>query len=600
MERPASVVKELVENSVDAGAKNITIEIENGGLNLIRITDDGFGMNRADATLSVAQHATSKIGSEEDLYKIKTLGFRGEALASICSVSDFSLTTKDFDSIAGTLVENKNNQIQISDIGCPVGTSISVKNLFYNVPARLKYLKTTVTEFNHIVDLFLNYCLAFPAISWKLLHNNKIVYHFPAATLDQRIADVLGEEISGQLLSVDNELSGISLNGYIGKPQIGRNNRHLQYLFVNGRPVNEFIIAKQIKDSYLTLLPRDIYPVYILNLKVDNEKVDVNVHPRKLEVRFSEPQIVYRSVYQIITGVLDENDLIKQMVTTGASAGGGQFNSMNYGTAEKPSRSHSPAYGTASFGAKKFEPLKNILDFKKQEIFTKPLPVETANQQVNFLPPVATVSEQPIEHVEPERPTPMPFRIVGQVHDCYIVVETSNGLKIYDQHATSERVQYEKIKRQRAIGHLPSQKLLLPQSIELTTTESAALDANQGLFERFGFEVANFGANSFKVEAVPPFLANENLKEIILEIVGSLVAQEIIPEEISAPAPVEDIFKMMACKSAIKFNEPLRVEEMEALINALEDLDSRYTCAHGRPCVVEFSSGELAKMFKRT
>jgi DNA mismatch repair protein MutL len=281
VERPASVVKELVENSIDAGAKNIRIEIENGGLNLIKVIDDGCGMSRADAEQSILQHATSKILEDADLEKISTLGFRGEALASISSVSDFSLLTKDADSLAGTLLEMQSTGVQLSESSAAKGTVISVRNLFQKIPARKKYLKTTVTEFNHIVDLFFEFCLAYPNIFWKLVHNNKTVYQFPIATLLQRIGDVLGDEIAKNLIEIDIKLIDIHVHGYIGKPQIARNNRKLQYLCINNRPVHEFIVAKQVKDAFGTLLPRDLYPVYILNLQIDTDKVDVNVHPRK-------------------------------------------------------------------------------------------------------------------------------------------------------------------------------------------------------------------------------------------------------------------------------------------------------------------------------
>ncbi|KKQ78813.1 MAG: mismatch repair protein MutL protein, partial [Parcubacteria group bacterium GW2011_GWC2_38_7] len=433
VERPASVVKELVENSIDAGATNITVEIENGGLNLIRIVDNGCGMSREDAGKSILQHATSKISSQDDLFNIKSLGFRGEALASIAAVSEFSLITKDEESLAGTNLEFKNNEQTINDIGCSRGTTIVVNNLFYNIPARRKYLKTTVTEFGHIVDLFLSYCLAYPQINWKLMHHGKPVYQFQASIDVQRVSDVLGREIADNLLPIDIKLNEIHLSGFIGKPQIARNNRKIQYLFINNRPVNEFIVAKQIKDAFGQLIPRDLYPVYILNLKINNEKIDVNVHPRKLEVRFSEPQIIYRTVYQAVAMTLDEQDLVKSVKVD---------------------------------DFKRFVPVSEVLSTRQDSI-----PVSTKfnyqprfsqsnlNSAMNFNREVAQDIPVVIRTQEQSNESSLvgQRKVIGQIQNSYIVVETAEGMKIYDQHATSERIQYEKIKKQWEIGKLGSQ-----------------------------------------------------------------------------------------------------------------------------------------------
>ncbi|MFH0780236.1 MAG: DNA mismatch repair endonuclease MutL [Parcubacteria group bacterium] len=568
VERPASIVKELVENSIDAGAKNIAVEIENGGLNLVKVSDDGCGMSREDALLSVAEHATSKIQNQEDLFQIKTLGFRGEALSAIASVSEFTLITKDKDSLAGTILQNKDNQFIASDIGGAEGTSIEVKNLFYNIPARRKYSKTPVTEFNHIIDLFLNYCLAYPRISWKFVNNKKMLYQFPAVDSDERVFDVLGDEVSRHLIRVDLKMNDILITGHVGKPQIARNNRKLQYLFVNRRPINEFIVAKQVKDAYSTLLPRDLFPVYLLNLEIPSEKIDVNVHPRKLEVRFSDPQLVYRAVYQIISKTLDENDLVRQAVA--------------------------PASASQQ---KRFVPVGDILKSKQIDIpirFNSPEPRITG-QLSDFQREMQKGEKSFFKDFQPAPDSG--FKIISQVRNEYIIVETAQGIKIYDQHAASERVQYEKVKRQWQIGKLASQKKLISENIELAPAEARLVNDHAALFERLGFEIAGFGANTFKIEAVPVFLVNEKLSEIILNIIGNLEETVILDDQ--ASEPIDKIFKMMACKSAIKFGDSLSIPSLEALINDLEELDNKYTCAHGRPCVVELTFDELMKMFKR-
>jgi len=603
VERPASAVKELVENSLDAGAKNIGVEIENGGINLIKIIDDGCGMNKDDAVLSIVEHATSKLASVDDLYNIKTLGFRGEALSSIAAVSEFNLITKTDQSIAGTQISVKNGEVLAEEVGSAVGTSITIKNIFFNIPARKKYLKTAVTEFNHIVDLFLNYCLAYPNVGWKLAHNGKLVYQFPGGSSRQRVADVLGDEISENLFEIDTKLNGLGVNGYFGKPQIARNNRKLQYLFVNGRPVNEFIAAKNIKDAFGSLIQRDYYPVYVLNLRVDPEFVDVNVHPRKLEVRFSEPQLIYRTLYQAVAMILDEQELARQV---------------------------------NSVELKQFVPLKNVLAqsfaFDKQNAVTRFIashnngstqnqtqnsaPRKQSDSQISplgatsiemtseligaeIIPNEVEASERTDERSAERKEVFIPeYKVLGQIQDSYIVVETENSLKVYDQHASSERVQYEKIKREWQIGRIASQKMLIGQNVELSPVEARLINDNLELFQKLGFDLTGFGANSFAVNAMPTFFTKANAQEIILQIVGELTESITLDDKITEP--VDKIFKMMACRSAIKFGDRLTTEGMEALINDLEKLDNQYTCVHGRPCVIEFTFNELNKLFKRS
>lgn len=587
VERPMSVVKELVENALDAGAKNIDLEIENGGINLIRVADDGGGMDKADAEMAILEHATSKISSTDDLFSIKTLGFRGEALSSIASVSKFTLITKNKNSLAGTKISVADGQTFVQETGGADGTSVEARDLFYNVPARQKYLKTAATEFNHIVDLFLSFCLGFPNIGWKLVHNRKTIYRFPAANLKQRINDVLGEEVADYLIPVEAQLNGIKLAGFIAKPQIARNNRRLQYLFINQRPVNEFVIAKQIKEAYGQLLSKESYPVYILEMSIELDKIDVNVHPRKLEVRFSEPNLVYRTIYQLIARILDEQNLKIQAV--GFLAGGG-------GTAFGPQSAGAPVA------------VKSVLDSEKYRVPVFIKSAGRANVSLKESAKAVEVQSEWIQIAELEQPAQktileppaaaVKFKILGQVDFSYIVAEDEKGMKIYDQHAASERVQYEKIKRQWEIGALASQRLLVPQNIELTPAEARTVNDNFDLFSRFGFEIAAFSANTFAIASVPQALSGKDLREIVLEIIGELAEAVTIEDKLSEP--VERVLKMMACRSAIKFGDALNMEGMEALLRDLESAAIKTSCVHGRPCVVEFSCEELKKMFKRS
>ena len=575
VERPASVVKELVENSIDAGAKSISIEIENGGLASIKIVDDGSGMNAEDAHMSVLQHATSKLQSEDDLYKIATMGFRGEALASISSVSEFVLTTKERDALVGTSVEIKNNESFVKEAGCASGTTIEVKNLFYNIPARKKYLKTAVTEFNHIADLFFYFSLLHHRISWKLFHNDNLIYHFPESTWEERVSAVLGREICAHLLPIDINLNGMHITGFIGKPQIARNNRKLQYLYVNDRPVNEFIIAKQIKDAFGSLISKDLYPVYILNLKINLDTVDVNVHPRKLEVRFSDPQNIYRTIYQVVAAILDEHDLTKKL-------GAPQEN--NFQPLRQVFTQTAARFGQPQFSAKPQsnffpEQTKQSLDFNK---FLVQAPLNNSN---DFAP-------QPIELEQPK------YKIIGQIKNAYIVVETAEGIKIFDQHAVSERVRYEQVTAEYLTGAVASQRLIAPYNFELPPQEARIIEDNLEKLKKLGFEVEKFGGHTFVVQALPVKMGIDEIKDFFVEICASL--QEAENGAISEiPESIDRILKMMGCKSAIKFGDPLDPRGMIALLGDLEKLANKYTCAHGRPCVIEYSFDDLERLFKR-
>ncbi len=589
VERPASVVKELVENSLDSGAWHITIEVQNGGIDLIRVIDDGCGMDQQDAELCLSDHATSKISNIEDLYQVKTFGFRGEALSSISSVSKFSLTTKRETDILAIKVSFSEGVISKEVVSGNSGTTVEVKDLFYNLPVRKKYLKLPATEYNHIVDLFFSYALGYPQIAWKLISNGKPAYSFPVTDWQVRLADVLGENIGENLLRVDRKLNGLSFSGFIGKPQIARNNKKLQYLYVNGRPVGEFIIAKQVKEAYSTLLMRDSYPVFILNLQINNEAVDVNVHPRKLEVRFSEPQLIYKTVYEVVARTLDEQDLqttVKIPVSGNFSTVGQVLTKKNIPnlSAEKKEQFLSqPKLSSFANESSKQDKL-SLVDFEKSFV----------NNQENLIK-----QEEPA-FLENKKDDPFipEYKIWGQIQNSYILVETENGLKIYDQHASSERVQYEKIKKEWFSGKLSGQRLLIPQTVDFSLIEARLLNIHNDFFEKLGFEITHFGGNSFVLNSIPQLFVDEDYREIVKEIVGSLDEEFVFDSEINEK--VENVIKMMACKSAIKFGDLLTEKGMEALINDLERLSNSYTCVHGRPCHIEFSYKDLAKLFKRT
>ncbi len=563
VERPASVVKELVENSLDAGAKNITIEIENGGINLVKIIDDGCGMSAEDARLAIAQHATSKISSVDDLYNIQTLGFRGEALASIASVSEFELITKQIEDVSATCVKVVDNKVEVTPIGAPSGTSIAIKNLFYNIPVRKKYLKTSSTEFNNIIDLFLNYVLGNPEINFKLLHNGKKVYQFSTTDTKNRFFEVLGADISDNLLPIDYNGVEMRITGFIGKPQIARNNRRLQYLFINNRPVGDYVINKRIKDAYETLIPNNLFPVFFLFLQVDPTKVDVNVHPRKLEVRFSDPQKIYQTIYRAVADTLDSSELVKNIKAPEPNFSYSQPS--NYSSSFKQQVAWIPSFSTNNYS-----PRSN-----------GPLPVSQSFEYSN---------------INQERA----YKILGQVQNSYIIVEDVTGVKIYDQHACSERLQYEKIKKQWQSGLLSSQKLLLPETLDLPANEALAVRENLTFFQSFGFDLNEYSNNTFAINSVPQLLSQKDYKNALHEIIEDFINKTIVGEITNEVNESTDrVLKMMSCRSAIKFGDSLTMDGMYSLIDDIKKAENPYTCVHGRPCVIEYSFVELEKLFKR-
>ncbi|HUT22007.1 MAG TPA: DNA mismatch repair endonuclease MutL [Candidatus Bipolaricaulota bacterium] len=583
VERPASVVKELVENSLDAGADQIEIEIKNGGLNLIKVSDNGHGMSEEEAKLCVLQHATSKLKNIDDLFNINSFGFRGEALASVAAVGKFTLQTKDSDSISGSKISNSTGQIIVSSVGCPHGTSVFVEELFYNVPARKKYLKTVNTEFNHILELFTRFALIHGKVSWKLINNGKVAYHLPKTEkwLD-RIELLLGDNLAADLLGVRVNLLDMECLGYIGKPQAALPHRRHQYLFVNKRPVTEHIVAKSVRDAYGTLLPRELNPVFILNLKIDPYKIDVNVHPRKLEVRFSEPQTVYRGVYRAIASTLDKNNLIKQVAfDKPAEERGSGFIDIKSALSEKkislpPSASQ----------------VKQAVEFN-QSIYALPKSAKKSFTSENI--ELVSFLQEKIELVDVDIDE-NDWQVIGQIKNSYIIIESASGVKIMDQHAVSERVQFEKIKLEFETEKIKSQSLLLPLLFDLPAIDMDNIRQSIDSWSKFGFSIDIFGEKTIKINAVPAMLKDKNIQKIFFEIFAD-IDERAVSSEFSDSA--RKVLNTMACRSAVKFGDDLSFEEIEILIKNFRALENHYTCVHGRPAIIDINYTELEKLFSR-
>ena len=553
IERPASVVKELIENSIDSGADNIHVEVENAGKKKIKITDNGCGMSKEDASICIERHATSKIKDINDLKTISTLGFRGEALSSISSVSNFEIITKNKDSGFGTSVRvNCGKGKIVSQIGCQNGTTIIVKDLFFNVPARLKFLKSTFTEFGHISEVIFKESLSYPDISFKLTHNGQIVYNvLKEDSIENRIILYYGKEIDGELIHIEPEFNGniIKVSGIISKPSYTRPNRSFQTIFVNKRYVFDKVVANAVSSAYDTLLQKDRHPLVVLFIEINQELVDVNVHPTKREIRFINPSDIHKDVVNAVKGTLEKNNIIKKQTVV---------------------------YDT---------------DLQKEQsgIFSRATEVKEAIQE--YLAPTSSESSERI---------PVIRKDLLQVHNSYIITEAlfkdASGIYIIDQHASHERIIYEEIISQKSARSslIESQGLLLPLSLHLSSKESNIMEENINYLEELGFEIANLGNFIFSIHAVPRILADKNCASIVKDIISNL-AEEKITDKIDAK---DKIIKTIACKSAVKANDKLESSQMELIVDKIEKCKIPY-CPHGRPAVVFLSLSEINKMFKR-
>jgi DNA mismatch repair protein MutL len=571
VERPASVVKELMENSIDAQADQIILEIKNGGIDLIVLQDNGLGMTKEDAQLAIERHATSKISSVDDLFNIQTLGFRGEALASISAVSQFTLETKIKDSAEGTKLAVINSSLSIESCGCPDGTKIIIKELFYNVPARQKFLKSAITEYNHILEIFTNFALINPQISFKLTHNNKLILNLPASKdWLNRIKQVLGNDIANNLISL-NSKGTINLTGYLGKPQIARNNRKSQFIFINNRAVTDFIIAKAVKEGYGSLIPKELYPTFILNINLPPELVDVNVHPRKAEVKFKAPQEIYMTVLKETQKSLTNN--IFQQIEINSQTPVKKFtlkpqqNSKSF----QPSVSYQPSF-------------KNIK--------SQPSQISQAIKFSQELLKNEFIDQSTTEKIGD-------WRLLGQIHKAYLLVESSQGILIVDQHAAAERILYEKFKNDYASQKIKSQKLLLPLTLELSSREVAVINQSLDFLQNLGFDIEIFGNNSFIINAVPQDLDKLDVKTTILGLINDLEENDF--QKIKSIDDQKNlVIKYAACRTAIKFNDKIDIKEQIKLLEDIKQIiDKINTCPHGRPFIMELTLDQLAKNFKR-
>lgn len=598
VERPASVVKELVENAIDAGASAITVEIKEGGRSLIRITDNGSGIEKEQIPLAFLRHATSKIQKVDDLLSISSLGFRGEALSSIAAVSQVELISKPHDQLVGVrYVIEGGAEKGLEEIGAPDGTTFLVRNLFYNTPARAKFLKTPTTEAGYISSFIEQLALSHPHISFKYMQNGQTKLHTSGNdNLKEVIYQIYGRELTRELISIDHtdDSGDFQIQGFIGKPTISRGNRNFENYYVNGRYVKSKIITKAIEDAYHTFMMQHKYPFTSLYLTIRGEDVDINVHPTKMEVRFSNQQQVYQEIYQTVLEGLSQKELIPQVTLDSEKQ-------------EKP-KEIPPEIKKKNIP----EPFEQQRKIREENVFPVREVRETPVYSIKNTPPAEKHSFVPAEKkkILPETaPKQMELfdgkllsveakkhhKIIGQIFDTYWLVQMEEKLYIIDQHAAHEKVLYERIVRQLKNRQINSQLLSPPLIISLNLQEQEKMKRYLNVFHSMGFEIEAFGGREYSIRAVPQDLFGMTGEAFFIEILDRL------EEEISSDTleVLSDKMATMACKAAVKGNQQLSFSEASTLIDELLELDNPYNCPHGRPTIISMTKYELEKKFKR-
>ncbi len=564
VERPAAVIKELVENAIDAGATRIDISITGGGLQLMRVVDNGSGMAEEDVPLALQRHATSKISNASDLTAIATLGFRGEALPSIASVSRLRITTKRAEDLAGTTADvHGGKMVNLGEAGCPSGTEVRVENLFYNTPARLKFLKSEGAETARVTDIVQRLVLAWPEISFSYTVNGREqLVTAGNGNLEDVVHQVLGKTTARQMIPLEWQGSLLAVKGFVSKPSLARANRNLQFFFVNKRSVRSPLLSDSLQTAYHTLLPRNRFPAAVVFITANQEEVDVNVHPAKREVRFSQERDVYRQFLTGVKSAFGDYSLIGDVYTP------------NYSVVSEKAT-------PITFG--------EYADKLPEQIFSAGSPSE--QKSIEYEPTMYYENKSaPLlttQHTFPR------LRPIGQHLASYILAQSDSGeLYIIDQHAAHERILYDAFKRDLAAGDMPVQEIL-PQTFELDAAESAGLTASLELFAQLGLTFEPFGNNTFILRTVPLFFRQCLTQEEIVEFITTTVNQG------ESAALFEKALQMMACKAAVKANQYMSKEEMEALLHNLSGTEQPNTCPHGRPAVLVFSKELLARSFRR-
>jgi DNA mismatch repair protein MutL len=608
VERPAALVRELVENSLDAGARHIEVHAQRGGIAMIRIVDDGSGMDREDAMLCLERHATSKIRTKEDLGAIHTFGFRGEALPSIASVSRFRLATREKDALVGTEIEvNGGKLMGVRDHGGAPGTVIEARSLFFNVPARRKFLRTENTEFAHVEQQLRLHAIANPQVAFTLTHNGELVLHLPATRdMLERIRGLVGDELASRLLKVEEStVHGVTVSGYIGGPGMSRSNRQMQTTYLNGRPIESASISYGLREGYHTALMKGQYPVTFLFIQMDAQAFDVNVHPAKKEVRFHDGNSVRDAISRSVSHTLEN----AAKLPTGHAAARSAVPSPAPVAAREPVVPNARQEQFEMPVATSAAPLRNVEPTRPQPVISVPAaarevsmatPTEVTRKPVEKLAvPQTVVESEAEEQAEAALATaaaPPEFRIIGVLQKLYVLMEGKEGLVLMDQHAAHERVNFEKFRRALETGGVPCQRLLIPITLQTTPRDADLLKQNLASLNRLGIEIEPFGPNIFKVETLPSFLKTDDPAAWLDQVIEELSS---LSSKSSTLRLSEDAIATTACRASVKSNDALSIPEMQALLKDLFACEMPYCCPHGRPTLVQISTAELERKFGR-
>lgn len=648
IERPSSVVKELLENAIDAQATAVTVEIRDGGISYIRVTDNGCGIPKEEVPLAFLRHSTSKIKSVEDLFTVSSLGFRGEALSSIASVAQVELITKTSEQLSGTRYQIEGGvERSYEEVGAPDGTTFLVRNLFYNTPARQKFLKTAQTEGSHVAALVEKIAMSHPDISIRFIQNNQNRLHTSGNhNLKDIIYTVFGREIAANLLPVESEQEVLQVHGFAGKPVIARSNRSFENYYINGRYVKSGLIGKAIEDAYKPYMMQHKYPFVLLHISIEPEYLDVNVHPTKMELRFRNGEQVYQMIFQAISQALSHKELIPQvdlvkreeekaleeaqkraphpepfevkrqaaMVQKSDESRTMQPQEPAKSRTMQPSIYKSEAvYGkiaesraeleseiqaAAPVESRKLEQKQQELEQKQQELEQKQQELEQKQQEQEQKATGQAEQPQQLDLFEEKLLEPknrIRHKLIGQLFDTYWLVEFNEHLYIIDQHAAHEKVLYEKTMRTLKTREFTSQMLNPPIILTIGSTEEVLLKKYMKYFQDIGFEIEPFGGREYAVRAVPDNLFSVAKKELLMEMIDDL------SEDAGARTAdmIHDRVATMSCKAAVKGNNHLSFAEADHLIDELLNLDNPYACPHGRPTIISMSRYELEKKFKR-
>ncbi len=632
VERPASVVKELVENAMDAGAKAVTVEIKEGGIEFIRVTDDGSGIEKEQVKNAFLRHATSKIHTVSDLMSLQSMGFRGEALSSIAAVAKVELVTKTKDALTGIrcCLEGA-KETEFEEVGAPEGTTLIVRNLFFNTPVRRKFLKTAMTEGSYITDLLEHMALSHPDISFKYVINGQTKF-FTNGDGDLRaiIYRIFGRDIASEMLAFEAVDEDIALEGFLGKPAINRANRNFENYFVNGRYIKSKVISKAIEEGYQSYMMQHRYPFCVLHITIPPESVDVNVHPTKMEVRFANQNVIFKQIAEHISDFLAQQEMIPDVSPTEEkrskkTAEAPKIEAPEPFERERKLFREESGYGSGQKGGSMFQD-GFFVDNRTTQTVKSPYTSAGALPPPNLVRPAAApgnkiIGREPApepvsgsiikakDQIIVEKPEQLNFfdekiltkearqeyQIIGQVFDTYWIIEYRDKMLLIDQHAAHEKVKYEQILKKVQENAIFTQTLTPPVVINVTPKEAGLIQEYGKYFEELGFAIEDFGMNAYAVRGVPLDLFSYPVRELFEEILTQMSETPVK----GVPAIIREKIASMACKAAVKGNHALSREEADALIEQLLALDNPYNCPHGRPTIIAMSKYEIEKKFKR-